>query len=194
MARLMEYKEADDKLTALEGVTTKEFVEFTNEVLRLSPEYIDRTREVSLPNGVKRELLEGNTFLAFNWEPEKNGLVAVKADLSTFESRQKVKQGMRKMFLDYHKSGEWQHVFILTIPLVNDAKTKIDVKDCHELWNYLNVWARNFPTMPICAIGHADESEVYCHWHVLFSGQVSYSRSKRIRYLLEQEEARKRGH
>lgn len=190
MTVLMPYREADDKLTALEGVTTRDFVDFANEVFRLSPEYIDKSRIITLPNGVKRELGNRNVCVQFCWSQEENQLKGVVAGIDTFEKKQNGKKSLRTSLLDFYESGEWEHVFILTIPLINNRTSFIE-KDYSDLLGYLKVWYKHFPTKPVFAIGHADESEVYLHWHILFAGEVSYSRHKKILWLLEQEKNRK---
>lgn len=167
------------------GVHTEyEFNKFLNEVLRLTPDYLDPTKETGLPNGVERAFGKDNLCMNFWWDVNQNMLRGCYNYLTTEEVRRGIKNNnIRESLLDIYDNGQFDNLYIADFPILNDSKYVFSQEDLVECISYLNCWAQVNPTKPIFAVGHADETELYIHWHVVFVGEVSYSRSKRIENL-----------
>ena len=157
-----------------------EFNNILNEFLRLTPDYLDPTKATGLPNGVERAFGKDNVCLNFWWDVDLNMLRGCYDYLTTTEVKQKVKNYIRGSLLDIYDNGMFYNLYIADFPILNDSKYTFSHEDLVECISYLNCWAQVNPTKPIFAVGHADETELYIHWHIVFVGETEYSRSKRI--------------
>lgn len=170
-----------------------EFSAVINEWLRLTPDYLDPTKETGMENGVNRDCCKDNMFIQIWWKPEANRIAGHAEYMESLEVRQEIKKKIRWSLLDLFDNGRFESLWVADFPILNDEKFTFAKEDCSELMSYLDCWTKTNYCKPVFVIGHADEEDVYIHWHVVFVGQMDYSRSKRLEWLRKKEAFKDKG-